>query len=340
MTNDILFEVTNHLAKITLNREKALNAMSYDMFVALHAQLEIWASDDAIKAVLIRSNSEKAFCAGGDIRAIYDNKHRTPESLSEYFRLEYRVNQMIKHYPKPYIALTHGITMGGGIGISLHGSHRVTSDQLRWAMPETLIGFFPDIGATYYLSRMENEIGTYLALSGNTIDAETAMKLKLMDFMIPRDRFDAVENALLHISSVNASEEVTAILSTFSVPTNKDALPFPLEAIKHCFRHNTIENILIELKKSESVWSSEIISLLEKRSPTSLKVALKQLRLACDKNIDDVLEMDLHIAREMLKNPDFYEGVRAAIIDKDKNPQWQPNALSMISDEAINHYFE
>ena len=340
MTNDIIFEVTNHLAKITLNREKALNAMSYDMFVALHAHLEKWAADDAIKAVLIRSNSEKAFCAGGDIRAIYENKHLTPESLSEYFRLEYRVNQIIKHYPKPYIALTHGITMGGGIGISLHASHRVTSDQLRWAMPETLIGFFPDIGATYYLSRLENEVGTYLALTGNSIDAETAVQLKLMDFMIPRDRFDAVENALLQVSSMNGEDEVTAILSAFSVPVNKDALPFSLNEINHCFRHNTIENIFAELKKLQAEWSSETITALEKRSPTSLKVALKQLRLAREKSIDDVLEMDLHIAREMLKNNDFYEGVRAAIIDKDKNPQWQPNTLSMISDETINPYFE
>lgn len=337
--NDILFKVTPPLAIITLNREKSLNAISYDMFVALHAHLKKWANDDAIKAVLIRSNSEKAFCAGGDIRAIYENKHRSPESLSEYFRLEYDVNKIIKHYSKPYIALTHGITMGGGVGISLHGSHRVTSDQLRWAMPETLIGFFPDIGATHYLSRLENEIGTYLALTGNTIDAQTAMQLQLMDFMIPYDQFDAVEKALLSISSVNTADDVTSILSTFSVPVNSDAMCLPICDIKKCFEQNTIPNMIRELQKLDSEWSSDIINALKKRSPTSLCVALKQLRLAREKNIDDVLKMDLYIASEMLKNHDFYEGVRAAIIDKDKNPQWCPNAMDKVSDEAINTYF-
>src|SRR3990167_8756250 len=173
MTPDIIFELNNNLAKITLNRPKALNALSHPMFEQLHEHLTKWQQDNSIKAVLVRSNCEKAFCAGGDIRGIYENKHLTADEISQYFRLEYSVNQLIAHFTKPYIALTHGITMGGGIGISLHGSHCVSADNLRWAMPETMIGFFPDVGATYYLSRLPHNVGTYLALTGNGIDAQT-----------------------------------------------------------------------------------------------------------------------------------------------------------------------
>src|SRR3989338_351799 len=173
--NDVLFETLTDkkggcLGKIILNRPRALNALSGDMFAELEQRLTAWHTDSSVKAVLIRSHCDKAFCAGGDIRAIYEAKAEPTEIVAQYFRHEYHINRLVHHFKKPYIALTNGVTMGGGVGLSLHGSHCVASPDLRWAMPETSIGFFPDVGSTYYLSRLKNYTGFYLALTGNIID--------------------------------------------------------------------------------------------------------------------------------------------------------------------------
>lgn len=341
MTTDIIFEVNNNLAKITLNRPKALNALSYSMFQQLNVHLQQWEQDDSIKAVLVRSNIEKAFCAGGDIRAIYENKHQSADVLSDYFRLEYGINRLIAHFSKPYIALTHGITMGGGIGISLHGSHCVAAENLRWAMPETLIGFFPDVGATYYLSRLPNHIGTYLALTGNSVDLQTALQLGFVKYSVAFKDFDALEKKLTETPfDSNDFDAVTKTIHLFSSHVEETQNILPVNEIAACFCFSTVEEILQALKNLNSDWSREMTSQLLQRSPTSLKVALQQLRIAKNKSIDEVIAMDLCIAHKMLENHDFYEGVRAAIIDKDKKPKWKPEKLSEVSNEAVKSYFE
>lgn len=340
MTNDILFEVNNNLGKIILNRPQALNALNNDMFVQLHEQLVRWEKDVSIKAVIVRSNCEKAFCAGGDIRAIYENKHVSPDVLSDYFRLEYAINRFIAHFSKPYIALTHGITMGGGIGVSLHGSHCVAAENLRWAMPETRIGFFPDVGATYYLSRLPNHIGVYLALTGNAIDEQIALQLCLIKHCVALQDFDALEKKLTEtVFGPSDFDVVTKIINLFSLDVVKIKNTLPMNEIASCFCFSTVEEIFYALKSANTDWSQEILSQLLKCSPTSLKVALQQLYNAKEKTIDAVFEMDLQIARVMLEHDDFYEGVRAAIIDKDKNPQWKPKNLSDVTNKLIDNYF-
>jgi enoyl-CoA hydratase/carnithine racemase len=299
------------------------------MFVLLREQLELWERDPAIKAVIIRSNCEKAFCAGGDIRAIYENKALGADELIKYFQLEYDTNRYIHHYPKPYIAMVHGITMGGGVGVSLNGKYTLTADHLRWAMPETLIGFFPDIGASYYLSRLDS-IGNYLALTGSSINAADALNLNLVKRIILFDQFDAIEKNFLE-------NDVESVLNTLvdvdvSISLNR------IDIHQHfCFP--TMEEIFISLEKSNNDWARDTLQLLSQRSPISLKVTLEQLHRAKNKSFDEVIEMDLKIAHQMLKHPDFYEGIRAAVIDKDKNPHWSPAALSQIRNGDVNAYF-
>lgn len=324
-TNDILFE-EGPLAVITLNRPQALNALSYDMFLPMQEHLMKWQSDDSVKAVLIKSNSEKAFCAGGDIRAIYENKHKTPDELSQYFRLEYNVNKIIFHYQKPFIALMNGITMGGGVGVSLHGLFSVASEDLRWAMPETLIGFFPDVGATYHLSHLPYCIGIYLALTGKTLQATEALQLKLVKCIVPKEKFVVLEEKLTESIMAEVSDHakkiISSIITTFALPEPAN-IDFPHhELIAECFRHKTIEQIIQSLKTNNNIWCQETLQLLLQRSPTSLRVTLDQLRRAKKMTFDEVIEMDFQIARDMLAGHDFFEGIRAMVIDKDKTPKW------------------
>lgn len=345
MTTPILFQTVadaknNKLGIVILNRPQALNALNKAMFLQLHAQLKAWQSDDSIKAVLIKSAVEKAFCAGGDIRAIYENKNEGIDVLASYFQVEYDVNKIIYHYSKPIIALLQGITMGGGVGISVHASHCVAAENLRWAMPETLIGFFPDVGASYYLSRLPHHIGTYLALTGASITSNEAHSLNLIKAIVPLSNFDALEKKLSEtIYTKNDSDTVSKIIAEFETPLTH-TIEFPFKKnIAACFDKVTIEGIVTSLEKNNSEWSAEILEKLKLRSPTSLKVSLYQLQRAKDENFDHVIAMDFHIAKVMLENPDFYEGVRAAIIDKDKKPQWQPSKIAMVSSETVETYF-
>lgn len=337
--NDIFFEVKNNLGIIILNRPQSLNALSRDMFLLLQERLTNWKKDNAIKAVLIRANGEKAFCAGGDIKAIYENRQKSADEIARYFRIEYDINRMIADFGKPYIALLHGITMGGGVGVSIHGSHCVASENLRWAMPETLIGFFPDVGASYYLSRLPNHIGTYLALTGNSVDAAQALQLHFIHAIVPFNQFDLLEKKLSETAfEENDFDIVTKIIRGFAIRRESQAFSHA-QAIQTCFAFETIEAIFAALSQQKTDWSLHVLSELQKRSPTSLKVTLQQLKRARQKTVHEVLEMDFHIAHRMLTQHDFFEGVRAAVIDKDKNPKWEPATLEVIPEHVIQSYF-
>lgn len=340
MNNDILFQVKNNLGIIILNRPHALNALNDHLFDALKTKLHEWREDENIKAVLIRSQCEKAFCAGGDIRAIYENRHHPVDIVHNYFRLEYEINHCIFHFPKPYIALTHGITMGGGVGISLFGSHCVAADNLRWAMPETLIGFFPDVGATYVLSRLPHHIGRYLALTGNSIDAKTALTLKLIQAIVPYSQFDFLEKKLVETHfHYTDHDHIKSLIQSVSV--NSDGkFCFPVDKIEKHFCFDTVECIIESLLRDVDSWCQETAKQLMMRSPTSMKVAMHQLHLAQHHSFDEVISTDLHIAKNMLYHHDFFEGIRAAIIDKDKNPKWVPEKIADVTDEMVLNYFE
>src|SRR3990167_9862712 len=340
MTHDILFQtITDHhnnkLGKITLNRPQALNAMSWEMFGELQKYLTLWEKDFAVKAVLITSSSPKAFCAGGDIRAVYENRALPLEEQARYFQREYAINRQLFHYTKPYIAFMNGITMGGGVGISLNGKYRIAGTDLRFAMPETGIGFFPDVGATYHLSRLPNHIGTYLALTGSSIDAGQAKSLKLVDYIVQNDQFDELEQVI--VDTLHDKNALHTALQSFHVNATGEDLP--IEKINRCFSKKHAEEIVQALKEEGSAWASETLKKISRVSPLSVKIALAQIRYAKLLSFDAVIAMDLHICKRMLEQSDFIEGIRALIIDKDKNPTWQPDTLAAVSSTQVLSYF-
>lgn len=339
MTSFILFEEKNHLGVVTLNRPEALNAITGDMFTALQIHLKKWQENRAIQAILIKSNCEKAFCAGGDIRLVYLHHNEDPEKSACYFRLEYDINRCIFHYPKPIISFLHGIAMGGGLGISIHGSHPIGSETLRLAMPETKIGFFPDVGMSYHLSRLPHCIGIYLALTGNMITLADAIELRLIKHFVPTENVTALENKLID-ADLSDKNHVTDIIRTFSKNINASDLLKYQQHIADCFSYSTVEEMISALQNKQDNWCHDIANQLLQRSPTSLKVTLEQLKRAKSAPFDKVIETDFHIAKTMLIGHDFFEGIRAAVIDKDHRPKWNPGTLQEATKEMVLTYFD
>ena len=343
MNQDILFEIIKgnkgKLGSITLNRPDALNAITHDMILALDKQLIAWADDDAIKAVVIRANGDKAFSAGGDIRDIYERGKANDKNLPRFFWDEYRLNRRIHHYPKPYVSLIHGIVMGGGVGVSMHGSHRVGAENLSFAMPETGIGFFPDVGGSYLLSRCPGSIGIYLGLTGERLNIDDTLYCGLLDYHVPFDQFDSLIQALAE-STINNAEAVSHIIKTFSKATQTSTISSIQSAIDASFSLTSVEKILSHLSNQEDEWSQKTAKLLLKKSPSSLKVTLEEIQRGELLAFDACMQMEYRLVNRFIKKPDFYEGVRALIIDKDKSPEWEPNRLELISKSDVNKYFE
>ncbi|MEE9452597.1 MAG: enoyl-CoA hydratase/isomerase family protein [Gammaproteobacteria bacterium] len=330
-----------NLGLIVLDRPRALNALDEAMIKNLAEQLNTWQQDPHIKAVVIQSSHEKAFCAGGDVRAIYANKQRPHRELAQFFWHEYRLNRCIHHYSKPYIALLDGITMGGGVGISLHGSHPIASENINFAMPETTIGFYPDIGSSYLLSRCPYQFGLYLALTGNHLKLSDLFATGLIKYFIPKAKQqDFIETLAATDLGQQAKEASTILVKKFSetIPTTSSLNQYRSQINKY-FHCSSIDALLEQLQTSTDPWCQQIFNTLKEKSPTSLKITLRQLQLAAQLDIDDCLKMDYRLTNRFLTNHDFYEGVRAALIDKDQTPQWQPATLTEVSEENIDEYF-
>lgn len=343
-THDILFTERpgqgGNLGIITLNRPKALNALNHVMIKALFDQLEIWANAQHIKAVIIQGEG-RAFCAGGDIRETYERYLKKDTALAEFFRDEYELNRFIFHYPKPYIALLSGITMGGGVGISLHGSHRVGAEQMTFAMPETTIGFYPDVGGTYFLSRLQNHLGIYLGLTGNKIMVDDCLALGIVTHKIRLEKFPDIIAALAEhdFSKDQADTAVTKLLNSFKLQPQDGPLLANKDLINYLFDGATIESIITKLKDNHSPFAKDALKTLEQKSPTSLKVTLKALQLASKLDFDQSMQQEYTLTQHFLNRPDFPEGIRALLIDKDNQPQWQPPTLTKVSDELVLDYF-
>jgi len=329
------------LGEIILNRPAALNALSLDMCRNLNKQLIAWSTEKNIKVIIIKSNSERAFCAGGDIRLLHQYKDIQPEQQIEFFRHEYRLNLTLHHFPKPYIAFLDGITMGGGVGISLHGSHAIGTENLKLAMPESKIGFYPDIGASYLLKKTPGKTGLYLALTGNTIDCHQAYALGLIQQTIPQNQLDNVQEKLLTSSfDKQPGDTVTDILASFAMTNGTETFNNHRDVIDRCFSQKSIEEIIHALKASSALWCQQVADDLLKRSPTSLKVIFEQWHRIETMTFDEIMQMDFDLTQSFLKAHDFFEGVRAAIIDKDQSPQWQPSSISDIDEEYVAFYFK
>ena len=340
---DVLFDQKQHLGIITLSRPNALNALTLPMIKAIQRQLDAWKSDQSIHAVLIKSDCEKAFCAGGDVRWLYEKGQHHDAELMQFFWHEYRLNYSIQHYPKPYIALMDGMTMGGGVGVSLHGSHPIASERFKFAMPETTIGFFPDIGASHLLSRCPGEIGAYLGLTGNRLNAEDARFCGLVKAIVPSEHFADLILALTNADlSDNAYEKVDACIASMSKTTPVTDAPIQahLDTINTCFAPRSMNEIMSHLEHINIEWASALFVDLLAKSPLSLTVTLEQLRRAKSLSMADCLKMDYCLVGHFMKDNDFYEGVRALLIDKDKSPKWQPANLAQVSQAMAANYFE
>lgn len=332
--------VQGNIGFMTLSRPKALHALSLPMIDIMTKQLQLWHSDEAIHAVVVQASSGKAFCAGGDVRQIYELRGEFSQQLN-FFEREYRLNQLIHDFPKPYIALMDGITMGGGVGISLHGSHPVASQRFVFAMPETGIGFFPDIGASHILARCPGQFGFYLGLTGDRINAKDAVALELVAALIPAEDFPKLITTLLEADlSHDAHQTVNDCLARYAEKNLTSSLLKKEEGIDACFVADNMERIFDRLQQRKEAWFQDVYGRLLTKSPLSLKVTLQQLRTTRTKNLAACLEIDGRLVRHFLQDHDFYEGIRAVLVDKDQHPYWQPTTLAEVTPMMVNRYFE
>ena len=342
MSMDIRFDRQGPLGIVTLDRPQALNALTLEMAAALDDRLAAWAEDADVAAIVIRSAGGRAFCAGGDIRALYEAGRRRDPYVRDFYRTEYRLNHRIKTYRKPYIALIDGIVMGGGVGLSVHGSHRVVTERCQFAMPETGIGFFPDVGGSWFLPRCPGQLGTYLGLTGARLGAADILYCGLATHYVASDDLARVQSALEQVLWRDDRRlAVTTLLDRMAGDPGAPPLARHREAIDRCFAGDTIEEILSRLALEKTAWADETMAVLQRKSPTSLKVTLRQLRLG--NGLGDfaaAMRMEYRMALHTVAGRDFYEGVRAAVIDKDQAPQWQPATLAEVSEEAVGRYFE
>jgi enoyl-CoA hydratase len=309
-----------------------------EMVNVMHAALMAWANDASIQFVLVDGAGDRGLCAGGDIRAMYNAVVADRQDLAtDFFRNEYRLNYLISRYPKPYVVLMDGIVMGGGIGISAHASHRVVTERSQLAMPETAIGFVPDIGGTHLLGTAPDEFGTYLGLTGSRIGAADAIFSGLADAMVLSRDLLVLTHDLEKCDNMAAVEES---LRAYTTQTPPGMTAERRAWIKECFAAHTVEEIFAALGQHENPEAKDALKELEKKSPTSLKITLAALRNARRfHDLASCLQQEYRLAQACLREHDFVEGVRAAIIDKDHSPKWRPDRLDGVAQEEVQRYF-
>jgi enoyl-CoA hydratase len=337
---DILLERRGTAGVVTLNRPQALNAVSHAMVRALSRQLAAWEDDAAITRVLVIAAGGRAFSAGGDLRALYElgiaGRH---EEALDFFRDEYRLNARIKRFRKPYVALIDGIVMGGGVGISVHGSHRVAGDRFVFAMPEVGIGFFPDVGATWFLPRLPGALGTYCALTGERLAAADGVHAGIATHRVASSRMEELIEALC------GAVPVDALLGAFAEPAGEAALVQHRDLIDRLFVMDRVEDILAGLDaeaaggRPQAVLASATAALIRTKSPTSLKVTREQMRRGAMLDFEACMRAELRIVSRIVRGHDLYEGIRAVIVDKDQMPHWHPPQLEAVSESEVAQHF-
>lgn len=340
---EILFDVKGSVGWVTLNRPQALNALTFDMVRQMDRKLIAWAKDPAISAVVITGAGGRAFCAGGDVKTVAMVGRESMKKgegggqvLHDFFREEYTVNNRIFSFPKPYISLIDGIVMGGGVGVSAHGKYRVLTGNTLFAMPETTIGFFPDVGGGYFLPRCPGQTGLYLALTSKKIKAVDAMYIGFGTHFVSAEKMAALSEEI-----VRSPQNLDAVLKSFSSkPEGESELVPYREKVDRYFSHDRVEDIMKDLEKDSSEWAAETLKAMKGMSPTSMKIALRQIRLGAKMSFAEVMTMEYRLSQACLARHDFYEGVRAALIDKDRNPKWQPATVDDLSDTDIDACFK
>ncbi|MFP4538897.1 MAG: enoyl-CoA hydratase/isomerase family protein [Dichotomicrobium sp.] len=333
---EVICTEDNRAGIIVLNRPKALNALSRDMIGEMEAHFHAWAKNPHIYGVIQRARGDGAFCAGGDVKAIYAQRGTDPAAGARFYREEYQHNWTLQRFIKPTVSLMNGIVMGGGVGISVHGTHRVAAEGYKLAMPETAIGLFPDIGASYFLPRLPGRTGLYLGLTGAVVGPADGYRLGLATHCISADRFDEIQDAM------REAEPIDPVLDDLHVDPGAGELDPLRPAIDRCFAPGSIEDILARLTAESgdtAQWAQETAQTLRACSPTSLKLALRLYEEGARANsLKDSLKLEFRCAVRCLEAHDHYEGVRAKMIDKDNDPHWQPARLEDVTAAMIESY--
>ncbi|XP_053452660.1 3-hydroxyisobutyryl-CoA hydrolase, mitochondrial isoform X3 [Nycticebus coucang] len=341
---DVLLERKGCAGVITLNRPKFLNALTLNMIRQIYPQLKKWEQDPETFLIIIKGTGGKAFCAGGDVRVISEAGKAKEKMAQDFFREEYMLNNAIDSCQKPYVALIHGITMGGGVGVSVHGQFRVATEKSLFAMPETAIGLFPDVGGGYFLPRLQGKLGYFLALTGFRLKGRDVYRAGIATHFVDSEKLDMLEDDLLALKSPSTAN-IEAVLETYHTQSKIDQgksfiLEEHMDKINSCFSANTVEQIIENLQQDGSSFALEQLKVINKMSPTSLKITLRQLMEGSSKNLQEVLTMEYRLSQACLEGHDFHEGVRAVLIDKDQSPKWKPAALEEVTDEDVNNHFK
>ncbi len=323
---DIVTTVTGGTGHIELDRPKALNALTTPMVLAIAAALEAWAKDAAVKRVLITSASPKAFCAGGDIRAIREQVTAGAD-FTRFFQDEYEMNLDLAEFPKPVISLIDGVNMGGGLGVSVHGSHRVVSEKALFAMPETAIGFVPDVGATYFLARLPHHVGRLMGMTGARLGASDALAVGLGTHFCPSERIGDLKESLLQGRSLE--EALAGVESEVPEPT------LPLDDIAAVFGGSSASEILAALESASGAWAATAREQLSAACPTSVFVTYALLAKAVERTLPQCLAEEAVVGARMVRRTDFAEGVRAVLVDKDRNPAFDPATLADVDPRTV-----
>ena len=339
-TADILFERDGGLGVARLNRPKGLNALTRAMCAALDAKLVEWEADPAIHAVLLKGEGDRAFCAGGDVRHIQKIGKSHPQEARDFFWDEYRMNARIHRFPKPYISFLDGITMGGGVGISAHGSHRVATPKTLFAMPETGIGMFPDVGGSYFLSRCPGALGMYLGLTGARLGAADAIYVGYTQACVPSERLDALQRALAKGDfGSDGKAGVSDIIARFALPAGEPTLAAHRGLIDRVFALQSVVAIQAALHADGSPFATETAAKIAKDSPVSLKITHRQIHEGAKRNFDDCMRMEWRMVNRVIQGHDFFEGVGAVLVDKGRTPVWHPALLDEVSHADVEAYF-
>ncbi|MFJ9556309.1 enoyl-CoA hydratase/isomerase family protein [Nocardiopsis sp. NPDC101807] len=333
----VVSRVEGRLGRLTLNRPRAINALDHAMVGALRDALTAWEDDDAVAAVLLDGAGERGLCAGGDVRAIRASALDGDLRAAAFWRDEYLLNAHIARYAKPYAAFMDGVVMGGGVGVSAHGSVRIVTERTVLGMPETTIGFVPDVGGTYLLSRTPGETGTHLALTAGSVGAGDALYLGLADHFVPSDRLPDLAAALADAAS---AEEVAEAVGRFAEAAPVSVLDGQRHWIDSCYAADTAEEVVERLRSHGDPEAARAAATVLAKSPTAVKVTLAALRRARElPGLGAVLEQEYRVSCAALASPDVAEGVRAQVVDKDRSPKWVPDTLEAVTDEDVARHF-
>ncbi len=336
MSDEVLFRIEGKAGIVSLNKPGTIHALTLPMVHAMTAQLQAWANDDAVAAIIIDHAEGRGFCSGGDI-AFLRNSALNDDGVSgrKFFHDEYQLNNLLMTYPKPVVAFMDGITMGGGVGISQPARFRVATENTRFAMPETGIGLFPDVGGGWYLSRLEGRVGRYLALTGARIDGADCLAAGLATHYLPAE---ALAEAKARIAE--DPERIEGILGQLSVKAPEAKIIDNIPAINRLFASDRFEDVLALLDADESPWAMKELAALRTKSPQTCKVSLRQLAEGAKAaTFADNMVIEYRIASRVLTRPDFAEGVRAVIVDKDNAPKWEPATPEGVTDALIDAIF-